>query len=65
MGLPRQKPINLAFDDKGRLWVTSNTEYPFPAPKERWGDEIGSRVKDSRDAIKILEDTNGDGAARA
>ena len=57
------KPINLAFDEKGRLWVTSNTEYPFPAPKERWVDEIGSRVKDSRDAIKILEDTNGDGVA--
>ena len=57
------KPINLAFDEKGRLWVTSNTEYPFPAAKERWEDPTGTRVKDSRDAIKILEDTNGDGAA--
>ncbi len=57
------KPINLAFDAKGRLWVTSNTEYPFPAARERWSDETGASVKDSRDAIKILEDTDHDGKA--
>jgi putative membrane-bound dehydrogenase-like protein len=57
------KPINLAFDARGRLWVTSNTEYPFPAAKERWVDAEGSRVQGSKDAIKILEDTNGDGRA--
>jgi putative membrane-bound dehydrogenase-like protein len=57
------KPINLAFDGKGRLWVTSNTEYPFPAAPDRWVDPQGTRVRDSRDAIKILEDTNGDGKA--
>lgn len=57
------KPINMAFDSKGRLWVTSNTEYPFPAEKDRWEDATGSRVKGSRDAIKILEDTNGDHVA--
>lgn len=57
------KPINMAFDAKGRLWVTSNTEYPFPAEKDRWEDASGTKVKGSRDAIKILEDTNGDGAA--
>ena len=47
------KPINLAFDAKGRLWVTDSTEYPIPAPAGRKG----------RDTIKILEDTNGDGRA--
>lgn len=57
------KPINLAFDAKGRLWVSSNTEYPFPASKDRWADPQGTRVQDSRDAIKILEDTDGDGRA--
>ena len=57
------KPINMAFDAKGRLWVTSNTEYPFPATKDRWEDPQGSRVRDSKDAIKILEDTDGDGVA--
>src|SRR5882724_2908358 len=25
------KPINIAFDAKGRLWVTGSVEYPFPA----------------------------------
>ena len=57
------KPINIAFDAKGRLWVTSNTEYPFPALKDRWEDPQGSRIRDSKDAIKILEDTDGDGVA--
>ncbi len=25
------KPMNLAFDARGRLWVSSTVEYPFPA----------------------------------
>ncbi len=57
------KPINMAFDARGRLWVSSTVEYPYAAAKDRWADPQGSRVKDSRDAIKILEDTNGDGKA--
>jgi putative heme-binding domain-containing protein len=47
------KPMNLAFDARGRLWVSVTQEYPFPAPPDRPG----------RDAIKILEDTDGDGRA--
>ena len=46
------KPMNMAFDARGRLWVTQSWEYPFPA-KEGQG----------RDRITILEDTNGDGRA--
>lgn len=46
------KPINMAFDEQGRLWVTQSQEYPFPA-REGAGD----------DRITILEDTNGDGRA--
>jgi len=57
------KPINMAFDAKGRLWVSSTVEYPYCADKSRWSDTLGTRVKDSRDAIKILEDTDGDGKA--
>lgn len=57
------KPINMAFDSKGRLWVSSSVEYPYCADKSRWSDAQGTRVKDSRDAIKILEDTDGDGRA--
>src|SRR6184192_3953960 len=47
------KPMNMAFDARGRLWITQSREYPFPAPKDRKG----------RDVIKVLEDTNGDGRA--
>ncbi|MGI8604063.1 MAG: PVC-type heme-binding CxxCH protein [Verrucomicrobiales bacterium] len=57
------KPINMGFDARGRLWVSSSVEYPFPAAKDRWVDAEGSHVRDSRDAIKILEDTDGDGRA--
>lgn len=48
-----QKPLNMAFDAQGRLWVSDTTEYPYPAPPDRKG----------RDTIKILEDTDGDGRA--
>ena len=47
------KPLNMAWDHKGRLWITNTVEYPYPA-------------KDgavARDSIKILQDTNGDGKA--
>lgn len=57
------KPVNMAFDARGRLWVSSTVEYPYSADKSRWSDPQGTRVKDSRDAIKILEDTDGDGQA--
>ncbi len=48
-----QKPLNMAFDAKGRIWLTDSQEYPYAAPPDREG----------RDTIKILEDTNGDGRA--
>jgi len=47
------KPMNMAFDERGRLWITQSREYPFPVP-------LG---KNGRDEIKILEDTDGDGRA--
>ena len=47
------KPMNLAFDARGRLWVSSSVEYPFAAPADREG----------RDTIKVLEDADGDGRA--
>ena len=46
------QPMNLAFDERGRLWVTSTLEYPYPVPLDQPG----------RDTIRILEDTNGDGS---
>lgn len=46
------KPINMEFDDRGRLWVTQSSEYPVAA-----GPGTG------KDRITILEDTDGDGKA--
>ncbi len=46
------KPLNIAFDARGRLWVTQSHEYPFPA-------EPGEGV----DRLSVLEDTDGDGRA--
>ncbi|MDB5291176.1 MAG: Cytochrome c [Phycisphaerales bacterium] len=50
------KPINISFDERGRLWVTDTIEYPFPAPDNR-------KTK-ARDTVKILEDFGPDGKAR-
>ena len=46
-------PVQLSFDDKGRLWVATMPSYPHYKP----GD-----VKPN-DKLLILEDTNGDGKA--
>ncbi|MCE6988237.1 PVC-type heme-binding CxxCH protein [Dyadobacter sp. CY323] len=46
------KPINMEFDDRGRLWVTQSSEYPVAAGNS-----------DGKDRITILEDKNGDGKA--
>jgi putative heme-binding domain-containing protein len=46
-------PINMAFDARGRLWVTTSIEYPFPAK--------GPKTKDT---VKVLEDFGPDGRAR-
>ena len=48
------KPLNLAFDDRGRLWVTSTVEYPYPAKE-------GTRPRDS---VKILSNFRADGRAQ-
>jgi putative heme-binding domain-containing protein len=48
------KPLNIAFDDQGRLWVTETVEYPFPA----------AEGTTPRDGVKILSDFAPDGRAR-
>ena len=48
------KPLNLAFDAIGRLWVTTSTEYPYAAPTNR----------PARDRLMIFEDFGADGRAR-
>ncbi len=48
------KPMNIAWDSRGRLWVSSSREYPFPVPLD----------KPARDSIKIFEDFDEKGHAR-
>ena len=49
-----QKPMNMAFDARGRLWVTHSIEYPF-APKDG---------APHRDGLTVLSDFGPDGRAR-
>ncbi|MEC9092218.1 MAG: PVC-type heme-binding CxxCH protein, partial [Planctomycetota bacterium] len=44
------KPIQMNFDERGRLWVAGSSVYPHIKPGQK-----------SEDKILILEDTNGDG----
>ncbi len=46
-----QNPVAMAFDDRGRIYVTESFEYPRREPGP------------GRDKIKILEDKDGDGIA--
>src|SRR5207247_481636 len=46
-----QKPLNMNFDERGRIWLTCTVEYPYAAPPDRPG----------KDSIRVLEDTDGDG----
>ena len=46
-----QNPVAMAFDDRGRIYVTESFEYPRREPGP------------GRDRIKILEDKDGDGLA--
>jgi azurin len=46
------KPLQMAWDTKGRLWVTVWPNYPERTPTSKSGDKI-----------LIFEDTNGDGKA--
>lgn len=49
-----QKPMNLAFDAKGRLWVTHSIEYPFAA----------ADAEKSRDGLTVLDGIGADGLAK-
>jgi putative membrane-bound dehydrogenase-like protein len=48
-----KKPICMAWDERGRLWIAETIDYPNELQPEGQG----------RDRIKICEDTNGDGRA--
>ncbi|MBU6386822.1 MAG: c-type cytochrome [Planctomycetes bacterium] len=46
------KPMNMAFDTRGRLWLTQSVLYPFPA----------NDTQPAADAIVVLEDKDHDGS---
>lgn len=46
------KPMNMAFDARGRLWITQTTQYPFPAKEGEKGT----------DGIVVLEDKDNNGS---
>ena len=48
-----QKPMQIAFDAKGRLWVTTSRQYPFPAAG-----------RPGTDKLFVLSDFGPDGKAR-
>ncbi|MDP3073702.1 MAG: c-type cytochrome [Opitutaceae bacterium] len=47
------KPIFMAWDERGRLWVAESRDYPHDVKPDGMG----------HDSIKICEDTDGDGRA--
>ena len=49
-----RKPMNMAFDSAGRLWVTESREYPFAA----------TNAALARDTIRIFSDFDDQGRAR-
>ncbi|QEG43749.1 PVC-type heme-binding CxxCH protein [Roseimaritima ulvae] len=51
------KPLNIAHDDQGRLWITQSTRYPYPRRADPDADD------DAADAVVILQDADGDGFA--
>lgn len=68
-----RQPLNLHFDERGRLWVVQYLQYPFPAGLEileydRYLRAVFDKVPPAppnhdrgADKITILEDTDGDG----
>jgi putative membrane-bound dehydrogenase-like protein len=69
-----RQPIDLHFDDRGRLWVVQYLQYPFPAGvtissydqylRARYDVVPAAPPNHVRgaDKITVLEDTDGDGA---
>ena len=68
-----RQPLNIHFDERGRMWVVQYLQYPFPAGlKITKYDQYLRAIYDKvpppppnhfkgADRITILEDTNGDG----
>lgn len=62
------KPMNIDWDEKGRLWVVETPEYPnglrqsnVEAWKDSGANQPGHYDRKPLDCVSILSDTNGDG----
>ncbi|QIF01278.1 PVC-type heme-binding CxxCH protein [Roseimicrobium sp. ORNL1] len=62
------KPMNIDWDEKGRLWVVETPEYPNglrQANVEAWKDsgavKPGQHEREPLDRVSILSDSDGDG----
>jgi uncharacterized protein len=62
------KPMNIDWDEKGRLWVVETPEYPnglrqsnVDAWKDSGANQPGHYDRKPLDRVSILSDTNGDG----
>ena len=62
------KPMNIDWDEKGRLWVVETPEYPnglrqsnVDAWKDSGAFKPGAYDRKPQDRVSILSDTNGDG----
>jgi putative membrane-bound dehydrogenase-like protein len=62
------KPMNIDWDEKGRLWVVETPEYPnglrqsnVDAWKDSGANQPGHYDRKPLDCVSILFDTNGDG----
>lgn len=62
------KPMNIDWDEKGRLWVVETPEYPnglrqsnVDAWKDSGAIKPGQYERKPLDCVSILSDTNGDG----
>ncbi len=67
------QPLNMYFDERGRMWVTQYLQYPFPAgikilEYDKYLRAVYNKVPPpppnhfrGKDKITIHEDTNGDG----
>ena len=56
------RPIALAWDERGRLWIVEAQDYPHQLYLDTPGTD-GKPTGEGSDRIRICEDTNGDGRA--
>ena len=61
------QPMNLAFDARGRLWITHSVEYPYPAQSadvEPRGRFAGEASPTPRDRLTVVDEIGPDGRAQ-